>query len=85
MMTAVRDNGYALRVPLGKDQWVNLVSNKPMTRESFARLRKYFALQEQMFDEDAKAIELRSGQPERLDRSGECAMAESHFPGTPKG
>jgi hypothetical protein len=53
----VRDeNSYAMRVPLGKEQWVNIVSNKPMTTDSFLRLGKYLALQEELVAEDEKDL-----------------------------
>lgn len=56
---------YVLRVPLDKEQWVNLVSNKPMTKESFERLGRYLSLQEEMTaDTDLASIE-ENPDPER--------------------
>jgi hypothetical protein len=40
--------GYSLSVPLSKTQWVRIVSNKPMTAESFRALHRYLALQREM-------------------------------------
>jgi len=62
----VRDeNSYAMRVPLGKEQWVNIVSNKPMTTDSFLRLGKYLALQEELVAEDEK--DLPAPPPEEIE------------------
>jgi hypothetical protein len=79
------DSVYTLRVPLTKDHWILLASNKEMTAKTFAALDRYLALQKEVVAEDASAIEAAAAgeTPQSGSTEGESAVGAAETPKHP--
>jgi hypothetical protein len=70
------ENAYTLRVPLSREQWILIVSNKEMTSASFDRLGQWLSLQREDILLDAPAGEAGTAETVEQGSVHEHAAAE---------